>query len=103
MNMKYQFIAEFYQDKHSEKPVYKTHLWGVEDAESFIKEQGFTEVPDFDPEYPEYMKEMRDIDVAILFQFHKNLELAEIIMAGKPCRKAVVYAYPADEDSEIWL
>ena len=103
MSMKYQFIAEFYQDKHSEKPVYKTHLWGVEDAEYFIKEHGFTEVADFDPEYPEYMKEMRDIDVAILFQFHKNLELAEIIMAGKPCRKAVVYAYPADEDSEIWL
>lgn len=42
--MKYQFIAEFYQDIHSEKPVYKTHLWGVEDAEYFIKEHGFTEV-----------------------------------------------------------
>lgn len=101
--MKYQFIAEFYQDKHSEKPLYKTHLWGVDDGEGFIKEHGFTEVPDFNPEYPEYMKEMSEIDVAVLFQFHKNLELAEIIMAGKPCREAIVYAYPADEDTEICL
>ena len=37
MSMKYQFIAEFYQDKHSEKPIYKTHLWCMEDGEAFIK------------------------------------------------------------------
>ena len=79
---KYQFTAEFYQDKFSEKPIYKTLLWGVEDAEAFIQDQGFTKAPDFNPEYPVYTKEMRDIEVANLFPFDKNFELEEIRVAG---------------------
>ena len=101
--MKYQFTAEFYQDKFCEKPIYKTLLWGVEDAEAFIQNQGFTKAPDFNPEYPVYTKEMRDIEVANLFPFDKNFELEEIIVAGKPCKKAIVYATGIDQDSEITL
>ena len=44
MSMKYQFIAEFYLDQHSDEPIYKTHLWGVDDGEAFAKEHGFKEV-----------------------------------------------------------
>ena len=101
--MRYQFIAEFYHEKVGGKPVYKTHLWGVEDGEAFIKEHGFTEVSGFDQEYPEYMKEMEATDVAVLFQFFENSELAEIILDGKPCQKAVVYASLVDNDYDIRL
>lgn len=73
MSMKYQFIAEFYQDIHSEKQVYKTHLW--------------------------VWKMLNTSSRNTASQRSRRSSW----QASKPCRKAVVYAYPADEDSETWL
>ena len=71
------FAAEFYPDKHSDKVIYRTLLWGVEGN-------------------PEYIKEMSATEVAVLFPFKYNHELAEILLAGKPCKKAVVHAQQVD-------
>ena len=42
--MRYDFIAEFYKETADETPIYKTHLNGINDPESFIRENGFEEV-----------------------------------------------------------
>ena len=100
---KYQFTAEFYPDKRSDKVIYRTLLWGVEDGDAFIREHGFTEAPDFDPDNPEYIKEMSAIDVAVLFPLMNNHELADILLAGRLCKNAVVHAQQVDSDNDIRL
>ena len=52
---------------------------------------------------PEYIKEMSATDVAVLFPFKYNPELAEILLAGKPCKKAVVHAQQVESDNDIKL
>ena len=38
--MIYDFIAEFFRDKNDTSPTYRTHLWGIQNEESFIKSIG---------------------------------------------------------------
>ena len=42
---------------------------------------------------------MSATDVAVLFPFKYNHELAEILVAGKPCKKAVVHAQQGESDN----
>ena len=85
--MRYDFIAEFFREKEDVTPIYKTHLWGTENAESFIKEIGMTEDKDSTPGYIDYTKEMHQCELTEHFSLEENPELASIIFEGKECRK----------------
>lgn len=100
--MKYDFIAEFFREKEDVTPIYKTHLWGTENAESFIKEIGMTEDKDSTPGYIDYTKEMHQCELTEHFSLEENPELASIIFEGKECRKIILHAYELEYESEIW-
>ena len=100
--MRYDFIAEFFREKEDVTPIYKTHLWGTENAESFIKEIGMTEDKDSTPGYIDYTKEMHQCELTEHFSLEENPELASIIFEGKECRKIILHAYELEYEGEIW-
>ena len=101
--MMYDFIAEFYQDKYSEEPVYKTQLWGINpsDAMVFIESNGFTEDPNSAPGYTDYLLETNPINLTSLFSLEENPELAEIFIEGTECKRVVLHAYEAEPENTI--
>ena len=99
--MTYAFIAEFFREKMDETPTYTTHLWGVDDAESFISRTGMTEDHDSVLSYIDFIKEMNQHELTEIFSLQENPELASIIFEGKDCRKIVLHAYEMDEECEL--
>lgn len=100
-NMSYDFIAEFFKEKKDETPLYKTHLWGVADAASFIRDAGMLEDPDSTPGYTDYFKEVNQFELTELFEIEDNPELASILFEGKECKKIVLHAYETEPGIDI--
>ena len=88
--MIYDFIAEFFRDKNDTSPMYRTHLWGIQNAESFIKSIGMIEDPDSTSGFIDYLKEMNQCELIELFSLEENPELADIIFEGEACRKIIL-------------
>lgn len=88
----YVFIAEFYKDKRGDSPIYKTHLWGIEDAETFMDEKGFIESDTSSEEFREYLLEVKEHDLPDLFDLDLNPELEDIIGHGRDFRKVIIRA-----------
>ena len=99
--MIYDFIAEFFRDKNDTSPMYRTHLWGIQNAESFIKSIGMIEDPDSTSGFIDYIKEMNKGELTELFSLEENPELADIIFEGETCRKIILHAYELDEEYDI--
>ena len=99
--MIYDFIAEFFRDKNDTSPMYRTHLWGIQNAEPFIKSIGMIEDPDSTSGFIDYLKEMNQCKLTELFSLEENPELADIIFEGEACRKIVLHAYEIEEKFEI--
>ena len=99
--MIYDFIAEFFRDKNDTSPMYRTHLWGIQNAESFIKSIGMIEDPDSTSGFIDYLKEMNQCELIELFSLEENPELADIIFEGEACRKIILHAYEIEEEFEI--
>ena len=99
--MIYDFIAEFFRDKNDTSPMYRTHLWGIQNEESFIKSIGMIEDPDSTSGFIDYLKEMNQCKLTELFSLEENPELADIIFEGEACRKIVLHAYEIEEKFEI--
>ena len=97
----YDFIAELFVDKRSEKPLYKTHIWGIPGDEETIKRLGFSEDPESMPMYTDYLKEMRPNELTRMCSLEDNPELASILLEGNQCRKVILHAYQTEVDMEL--
>ena len=97
----YDFIAELFVDKRSEKPLYKTHIWGIPGDEETIKRLGFSVDPESMPMYTDYLKEMRPNELARHCSLEANPELASILLEGNQCRKVILHAYQTEVDMEL--
>ena len=97
----YDFIAELFVDKRSEKPLYKTHIWGIPGDEEVIRKLGFIPDPDSTPMYTDYLKEIRPHELSRFCSLEDNPELTSILLEGKQCRKVILHAYETEVDMEI--
>lgn len=99
--MIYDFIAELFRDKNDTSPMYRTHLWGIPNEESFIKSIGMIENPDSTSGFIDYLKEVNLCELTELLLLEENPELTDIIFEGEACRKIILHAYEIEEKFEI--
>ena len=99
--MIYDFIAELFRDKNDTSPMYRTHLWGLQNEESFIKSIGMIENPDSTSGFIDYIKEVNLCELTELLLLEENPELTDIIFEGEACRKIILHAYEIEEKFEI--
>lgn len=99
--MRYDFIAEFYKETADETPIYKTHLNGINDPESFIRENGFEEVQN--GWYADQGLETDISGLQDLIDGTRNPELLSICFEGEECKKIVIMAYEIESGCESFI
>lgn len=95
--MTFDFITEFYKEKDDETPLYRTHINGIRNEESFINDNGFKEVND--GWYTDWMLETDMEGLQNLVDPEYNPELLAICFEGEPCKRIVIMAYEAEPGS----
>jgi len=94
--MSYDFIAELFVNKDDKEPRYKTHLWGIKDGKTFIREIVMTSYRTSWSDGDDYIKEMDFRELTEYFPLEENPEFETLISEGEKCSKVVLYAYEID-------